>query len=93
LRIANSRHIFCDAMPALRQLVISAIKVASPSLESLAAQLKLATSALRRYRLGDREPSADTVRSLAAALRQQASRLVQAADRLDRATIYRRSDA
>jgi transcriptional regulator with XRE-family HTH domain len=79
-------------MPALRQLVIIAIKAASPSLESLAARLKLSTSALRRYRQGNREPSAETVQHLAAELRQQATRLVRAAERLEQATTTRRND-
>ena len=73
-------------MTILHQLVASAIKTASPSLESLAARLRLSTSALRRYRLGDREPSADTVRALAGEMRKQAARLERVAQRLERTT-------
>ena len=80
-------------MPTLRDLVPNAIKATSPSLESLAARLGLSSSALRRYRLGNREPSVDTVQSLAVEMRRQASHLLRLAERLERATTNRRSDA
>jgi transcriptional regulator with XRE-family HTH domain len=73
-------------MPALRRLVASALRAASPSLESLAAALGLSTSALRRYRLGNRAPSADTVQRLASQLRRQATKLVRLAEMLERTT-------
>lgn len=73
-------------MTALSRLVIGAILAASPSVESLAERLGLSTSALRRYRLGNREPSAGTVQRLASELRRQAADLVELAERLEQTT-------
>ena len=80
-------------MPALRQLVISAIRSATPSVEALAHRLGLSTSALRRYRQGNRTPSEEVVQQLASELRRQAAQLIREAERLEGATTNRRSDA
>ena len=73
-------------MATVRQLVARALRTASPSLESLAESVGLSTSALRRYRLGDRTPSPAVVHRLAGALRRQAQRLTRLADMLERTT-------
>jgi transcriptional regulator with XRE-family HTH domain len=75
-------------MTSLRRLIVRALQTASPSVEEIAARLGLSTSALRYYRLGKREPSADTVRDLAAVLRRQAAKLEVMAEQLEK-TIHR----
>ncbi len=70
-------------MTSLRRLIIRALDTATPSVEVIAERLGLSTSALRRYRLGNREPSPDTVRRLASELRRQARELEVMADRLE----------
>lgn len=86
LRSAARCHILRDTMAALNRLVIDAIRAASPSVESLAERLGLSTSALRRYRLGNREPSSETVQRLATELRRQSADLVELAERLEHTT-------
>ncbi len=62
-------------MSRTRTLVRRAMATATPSMETLAASLGLSTSALRRYRLGNREPSREVIARLAKGLRGQARRL------------------
>ncbi|MGH7498601.1 MAG: helix-turn-helix domain-containing protein [Gemmatimonadales bacterium] len=73
-------------MPRLRDLVRRALQAASPSLEQLADQLGCSTSALRRWRLGDREVSPEVAERLAQLLRRQARTLERVATELDRHT-------
>lgn len=73
----------CDAMPRLRNLVSRALRVASPSIEQLAESLGYSTSALRRWRLGNREVSPEAVGRLAKLLRRQARELERVAAELD----------
>jgi transcriptional regulator with XRE-family HTH domain len=71
-------------MPRLRTLVRRALLVASPSIEQLAKTLGYSTSALRRWRLGNREVPVEAVTRLAKMLRRQARDLERAAAELDR---------
>jgi transcriptional regulator with XRE-family HTH domain len=80
------RHMLRDAMPRLRHLVQRALRAASPSIEQLAEQLGYSTSALRRWRLGNREVSPEVAERLAQLLRRQARALERVAAELDRHT-------
>lgn len=83
LRTIDGRHILCDTMTAPRELVRRALRVATPSMEDLAARLRLSTSALRRYRLGSRTPGSTVLRRLAAVLRERAAVMVRIARELE----------
>jgi len=63
-------------------LVTEAIEAAALAVEELAVRAGLSSSALRRYRLGDRTPSPDVLRRLAEELRSQAKRLERVAQNL-----------
>jgi transcriptional regulator with XRE-family HTH domain len=60
-----------------------ALEVSTLSLSDLAAELGISSSALRRYRLGNRIPPAAVARQIARALRTRAQRLEVLAARLE----------
>ena len=60
-----------------------ALEVVTLGVEELAARAGLSSSALRRYRLGDRTPSSEVLRRLATELRRQVKRLERLARNLD----------
>ena len=70
-------------MTALQSMVRRALRTATPTVEELAARLQLSTSALRRYRLGNRTPSSTVLRDLAGVLRDQAAVMVRLAGELE----------
>jgi transcriptional regulator with XRE-family HTH domain len=71
-------------MPSrLQRLVLEALEAATPSMEVLADRLRLSTSALRRYRLGNRTPSPEIVRAMVGELRGQAQSLERLAEQLE----------
>jgi ribosome-binding protein aMBF1 (putative translation factor) len=72
-------------MDAHRRLVRQAIREVTLSVETLAARLRLSSSALRKYRQGQRGVPPVLLAALARALRAQARRLVQLASALERA--------
>ena len=59
------------------------MEAAALAVEELAAKAGLSSSALRRYRLGNRTPSPDVLRRLAEQLRSQAKRLERLAHELE----------
>jgi len=69
-------------MRRAHRLVTEAIEAAALAVEELAVRAGLSSSALRRYRLGDRTPSPDVLRRLAEELRSQAKRLERVAQNL-----------
>jgi len=69
-------------MARARQIFGNALRSATPSVEIIAARLGLSTSALRRYRLGDRAPSPSVLRALAGVLQAQARALEKSAHQL-----------
>jgi transcriptional regulator with XRE-family HTH domain len=91
LRNPGERHMVCDTMATLRRLIGEAIETATPTVEDCAAALGLSSSALRRYRLGDRVPSADLVTRLARLLRRRAAVMVRLATELE-ATVTEEAD-
>lgn len=68
---------------ATRQRISEALTAAAPGLEELARRLGLSSSALRRYRLGDRTPSSDVLARVAIVLREQAKDLLRLAKELE----------
>jgi transcriptional regulator with XRE-family HTH domain len=80
-----------DAMRSLRLLFTRALRLASPSVEQLAASLGVSTSAVRRWRLGNRNVSGEVAGKLAKLLRRQARDLERVAAELDRFTESERS--
>ncbi len=72
-------------MTTLRRLIARGLEAVTPTVEDIAKQLALSSSALRRYRLGNRTPPAKLVRSLARLLRARATQLERLAARLDQA--------
>lgn len=68
---------------ATRQRISEALTAAAPGLEELARRLGLSSSALRRYRLGDRRPSSDVLTHVAFVLREQAKDLLRLAKELE----------
>lgn len=70
-------------MKRANRLVGDALATAALAVEELAAKAGLSSSALRRYRLGDRTPSPDVLRRLARELRSQAKRLERLAQNLE----------
>jgi transcriptional regulator with XRE-family HTH domain len=75
-------------MSRARQLFIDALRTATPSVEMIAARLGLSTSALRRYRLGNRTPSPGVLRRFAQVLKAQARALEKFAHQLDEEAIH-----
>ncbi|MGH7628448.1 MAG: helix-turn-helix domain-containing protein [Gemmatimonadales bacterium] len=80
-------------MTSLRRLVADALRAATPTVEMVAEALGLSTSALRRYRLGDRTPSPDVLRALGAECRRQARVLDRYAHQLEEAASQEEQDA
>lgn len=72
-------------MDAHRRLVRQAIREVTLSVETLAARLRLSSSALRKYRQGERGVPPALLTALARALRTHARQLVPLADKLERA--------
>ena len=70
-------------MNRVNRLVADALEVVTLGVEELAARAGLSSSALRRYRLGDRTPSSEVLRRLATELRRQVKRLERLARNLD----------
>ncbi len=70
-------------MDRVNRLVADALKVAALAVEELAARAGLSSSALRRYRLGDRSPSSAVLRRLAGEMRRQARQLQRLAHSLE----------
>jgi transcriptional regulator with XRE-family HTH domain len=70
-------------MKRANRLVADAVKAAAWPVEELADRAGVSSSALRRYRLGDRTPSPEVLRRLAAELRSQAKRLERLAHNLE----------
>lgn len=68
----------------MRRLIAQVLEAAAPSVESWAAGAGVSSSALRRYRLGDRIPSTAVTTRLAAELRAQARRLERLAGLLEK---------
>ena len=73
-------------MTALRRLIAKALGAAAPTVEDCARELGLSSSALRRYRLGNRTPTAALVHQLAALLRRRAAAMVRLAAQLEATT-------
>ena len=82
----SSSHILCDTMSTLRRLIVKALRIATPTVEECAEELGLSTSALRRYRLGNRQPSPTLAHQMAALLRRRAAAMVRLADQLESTT-------
>jgi len=74
---------FVTPMAATRRLIAEVLEAAAPSLEDWAAEARLSSSALRRYRLGNRVPSGVVISGLAGQLRRQARRLERLAGILE----------
>ena len=70
-------------MKRVNRMVAEAVEAAALAVEELAVRAGLSSSALRRYRLGDRAPSPSALRSLARELRVQSKRLDQLAHNLE----------
>ena len=70
-------------MERANRLVADAVETAALPVEELASRTGLSSSALRRYRLGDRTPSPDVLRRLAKELRRQGKRLERLAHNLE----------
>lgn len=68
---------------ATRQRISLALIAAAPGLAELARRVGLSSSALRRYRLGDRKPSNEMLGKVAAVLRAQANDLLRLAKELE----------
>lgn len=73
-------------MTNYRVLFRRALDAAAPSRDSIAAQLGLSATTLRRYRLGTREPTPATAGKLARLLRTQAAVMVRLAEQLEATT-------
>jgi transposase-like protein len=71
---------------SLRAAVAKAVQLFSPSLEDLAGELGVSTSALRRWRDGSRQVPSELSSALAATLRSHAWKLEQQAQVLDKLT-------
>jgi transcriptional regulator with XRE-family HTH domain len=70
-------------MKRANRLVAEALEAAVLAFEELAARTGRSSSALRRYRDGNRTPSPEVLRRLAAELRRQAKRLERLAHNLE----------
>jgi transcriptional regulator with XRE-family HTH domain len=71
-------------MIRVRRVLAQALDAATPTLRDIARSAQLGYEALRKYRLGDRTPTAETLRQLARALRHQAQRVLRFAEHLER---------
>ena len=70
-------------MERVNRLVAAAVQAAALAVEELASNTGLSSSALRRYRLGNRTPSPEVLRRLAKELRRQGKRLERLAHTLE----------
>lgn len=70
-------------MKRANRLVADSLEAATLAVEDLANRAGLSSSALRRYRLGNRRPSPDVLRLLAKELRLQSKRLERLAHTLE----------
>jgi len=70
-------------MKRANRLVAAAVVAAALLVEELARTARLSSSALRRYRLGDRTPPPDVLLRLARELRVQGKRLERLAQNLE----------
>jgi len=70
-------------MERVNRVVADAVEAAALAVEEVAARTGLSSSALRRYRLGDRTPSPDVLSRLARELRRQGKRLERLAHTLE----------
>jgi transcriptional regulator with XRE-family HTH domain len=82
LRLSQYSHILRD-MTILPTLIRRALKVGTPTMEDYARALGKSSSALRRYRLGNRAPTPEFCREFAQLLRSRARAMLAAADALD----------
>ena len=80
-------------MKRANRLVADAVNAAALPVEELARKARLSSSALRRYRLGDRTPSPDVLSRLAKELRRQGKRLERLAHTLETEARKRGKDA
>lgn len=69
-------------MTTLANLIRRAIQVGTPTMEDYAKALGKSSSALRRYRLGNRTPTPEFCREFAQLLRVRARAMLAAADAL-----------
>jgi transcriptional regulator with XRE-family HTH domain len=70
-------------MKRRNRLVADALVAAAVAMEDLARRAGMSSSALRRYRLGDRTPSSRVLQRLGGTLREQAEQLQKVADQLE----------
>ncbi len=70
-------------MKRRNRLVADALVAAAVAMEDLARRAGMSSSALRRYRLGDRTPSSRVLQRLGGTLREQAEQLQNVADQLE----------
>jgi len=70
-------------MERAHRLVADALNAAALAVEELAVRAGLSSSALRRYRLGNRKPSPGVLRRIAKELRRQGRRLERLAHTLE----------
>lgn len=73
-------------MTSYRDLFQRAVQAATPTVETIALQLRVSSSALRRYRLGNRVPRPEIAGKLARLLRAQAQVMVRLAGQLEATT-------
>ena len=71
-------------MHRANRLIADALKEAVVAMEELARRAGLSSSALRRYRQGNRTPSSRVLRRVARELRSQGKRLERLARNLER---------
>jgi hypothetical protein len=64
-------------------LISKALATLTPSLRDVAGWITVNYATLRSYKIGERNAPGDVVQRLASALRQQAARLVDLAERLE----------
>ena len=71
-------------MTSVQRRFAAALKSLTPTMEEVGRWLGMSTSALRRYRLGDRSISPAVIDGLVKLLRKQARKLGHIADDLER---------
>ena len=76
-------HILRDMGKRLRVLLARALEALTPTVEDVADELRVSSSALRRYRLGDRTVPADLLRRLGRLMRRRVRRLEDLAARIE----------
>ena len=70
-------------MKRANRLVAGALEAAALAIEELASRAGLSSSALRKYRLGNRTPSPNVLRHISRELRRQSKRLERLAHALE----------